>query len=207
MLIAIASLLGACAPDRLIVDKDWIPKRVTGNFRHFGDGVYGPANLTIEFRNREQVRSDIVELDFIGQLKARDGAPFNIYSGKRCHNCESNRAIYIHSPTEGRMTTNTMRLRYPGRLYSRVDGSLVEENRVFFGDCLPGYSAATMVWFTRTRLDRVGWQDQVTLVESQGTSLRQKVLKDPAPLIDSTLDLVEQDRCREIPGAQLSTEP
>lgn len=207
LLIMATGLVAACAPDRLIVDADWMPRRITGNISQVEPGIYGPKHMTVEFRNRSLMRSDIVELEFIGQLSARDNPPFNIYAGRRCHGCESNRSIYIHSALDGRMTRRTRRHRYPGRLYSRIDGQLVEETRAFFGECLAGHSAATAVWFIRTRRDRVDWENEVELVESLGSNLRRDTLKDPAPHIDSTLELVEQGRCREIPGIQMSTEP
>ncbi len=207
LLITAAGLVTACAPDRLIVDKDWMPRRITANIAQVEPGVYGPRNMTIEFRNNAQIRSDIVELQFIGQLSARDKPPFNIYAGRRCHGCESNISIYIHSAIDGRMTRRTERYRYPGRLYSRVDGQLVEETRAFLGDCLPGRSASTIVWFVHTRRDRIDWENEVQVVESFGSSVNSDIIKDPAPHIDPTLELVEQGRCREIRGIPMSTEP
>jgi hypothetical protein len=207
LLMTAAGLVTACAPDRLIVDKDWMPKRITANIAQVEPGVYGPRNMTIEFRNSAQIRSDIVELQFIGQLSAREKPPFNIYAGRRCHGCESNISIYIHSALDGRMTRRTKRYRYPGRLYSSVDGQLVEETRAFLGDCLPGRSASTIVWFVHTRRDRIDWENEVEIVESYGSSLNSDILKDPAPHIEPTLELVEQGRCREIPGISMNTEP
>ena len=207
LLITASGLVAACAPDRLIVDADWMPRRITANISQVEPGIYGPKNMTVVFRNRLEMRSDIVELEFIGQLSARNRPPYNIYAGRRCHGCESNRSIYIHSAFDGRMTRRTTRYRYPGRLYSRVDGQLVEESRAFFGDCLPGHSASTVVWFVRTRLDRVDWENEAQLVESLGSSLNSSILKDPAPVIEPTLELVAQGRCREIPGIRMSTEP
>ena len=207
LLITATGLVAACAPDRLIVDADWMPRRITANISQVEPGIYGPKNMTVVFRNRLEMRSDIVELEFIGQLSARNRPPYNIYAGRRCHGCESNRSIYIHSAFDGRMTRRTTRYRYPGRLYGRVDGQLVEESRAFFGDCLPGHSASTAVWFVRTRLDRVDWENEAQLVESLGSSLNSSILKDPAPVIEPTLELVAQGRCREIPGIRMSTEP
>ena len=207
LLIVATGLLTACGADRLIVDRDWVPRRITANVSQVEPGIYGPKSMTITFRNRAEMRSDIVDLRFIGQLSARSKPPFNIYAGRRCHGCESNLSIYVHSAFQGRMTKRTKRHRYPGRLYSHVNGGLVEESRAFFGDCLPGHSAATAVWFVRTRLDRVDWEDEVRLVEAVGSSLDISVLKDPAPVIAPTLKLVEDERCREIPGQQMSTEP
>lgn len=207
LLITAASLLSACARDRLIVDKDWMPRRITSNISQVKPGIYGPKNMTVEFRNGIEMRSDIVELEFIGQLAARDRPPFNVYAGRRCHGCESNTSIYVHSAFDGRLSRRATRYRYPGRLYSRIDGSLVEETRTFFGDCLPGHSAGTVVWFVRTRRDRIAWENEVELIESLGTNLHHEILKEPAPKVEPTLELVKQGRCREIPGQRMSTEP
>ena len=207
VLIVATGLVTGCTRDRLIVDKDWMPRRITANISQVEPGIYGPKNMTVEFRNRTEMRSDIVELEFIGQLAGRERPPFNIYAGRRCHGCESNKSIYVHSAFDGRMTRRTKRHRYPGQLYSRIDGGLVEETRAFFGDCLPGHSAATIVWFVRTRLDRIGWENEVELLESLGDSLHHEIYKEPAPNIAPTLVLVEQGRCREIPGNRMSTEP
>jgi hypothetical protein len=207
VLIMATGLTAACTQDRLIVDKDWMPRRITANISQVEPGIYGPKNMTVRFRNRTEMRSDIIELEFIGQLAARGRPPFNIYSGRRCHGCESNKSIYVHSAFDGRMTRRTTRYRYPGQLYSRINGGLVEETRAFFGDCLPGHSAGTVVWFVRTRRDRIDWENEVELVESLGTSLHHEIFKSPAPNIAPTLVLVEQGRCREIPGMRMSTEP
>ncbi len=200
-------MLSACTVDELIVDSDWVPKRIVGHISHLKKGEYGPKRSTVVFRNGRNLKVDIIDLKFIGQLTARGKAPYIIFSGRRCFDCESNYSIYIHSPGDGRLTRETKRYRYPGRVYSHVNGSLVEESRAFFGDCLPGYSAATVVWFLRTRLDRPNWVSQVELVESAGVVLNERRLDDPTPAIDATLKLVEEERCREIPGLQMSTEP
>ena len=87
LLITASGLLAACAPDRLIVDADWTPRRITANIAQVKPGVYGAKNMTVVFRNRTEMRSDIVELEFIGQLAARNRPPYNIYAGRRCHGC------------------------------------------------------------------------------------------------------------------------
>lgn len=205
--LLLAGLLAACSSDPLIVDRSWMPRQIVGHIGQVDKGIYGEKRATVMFRNGTEIRSDVVDLQFIGQLAARDKPPYIVFAGRRCYDCESNLSIYVHSPTSGRMTKRTKRYRYPGRLYSHVNGQLIEETRTFFGECLPGHSAATVVWFVRTRRDTPEWRELVVLVESLGSSLNEETLADPAPSIEPTLTLVEQKRCREIPGRQMSSEP
>ena len=207
LLALLATLMTACASDPMIVDSAWTPRQITGHIRQVDPGIYGPKRTTIVFRNGAEIQSDIVDIAFIGQLAARENPPFVIYSGRRCYDCESNPSIYVHSPTGGKLSKKSTRYRYPGRLYSHVNGSLVEETRMFFGDCMPGRSAATAVWFVRTRRDTIDWQDLVIVVEVLGSTLHEETLSEPAPSVDSTLTLVDLERCREIPGRRMSSEP
>lgn len=205
--LLLAGYLPGCSSDPLIVDKSWMPRQIVGHIGQIDKGVYGEKRATIVFRNGAEMRSDVVDLQFIGQLAARDRPPYIVFAGRRCYDCESNPSIYVHSPSDGRMTKRTKRYRYPGRLYSHVNGQLIEETRTFFGECLAGRSAATVVWFVRTRRDTPDWRELVILVESLGSSLNEETITDPAPSIEPTLTLVEQKRCREIPGRQMSSEP
>ncbi len=205
--LLLAALLVACSSDPLIVDRDWMPRRIVGHIGQVDDGIYGEKRATVLFRNGAALQSEVVDLQFIGQLAARDKPPYLIFAGRRCYDCESNLSLYVRSPTGGRMTGGSTRYRYPGRLYSHVNGQLVEETRTFFGDCVPGHSAATIVWFVRTRRDTLHWRDMSILLESLGSDLNEKTYSDPPLSIEPTLTLVEQNRCREIPGRQMSTEP
>jgi hypothetical protein len=208
ILIVLTGLVSACAThDPLIVDKNWVPKRMVGYISEIEPGYYGTKLTRLIFKNGKEMKADLVELQFIGQLAARDKPPFNIFSGRRCHGCESNLSIYIHSPGDGRLKKKANRYRYPGSVYSHVNGALVEESRAFFGDCLAGRSAGIVVWFVRSRLDRPNWAETVEIVESTGKNLAVSEIGSPVPPIDATLKLVEENRCREIPKRLMSTEP
>jgi hypothetical protein len=208
VLFVLTALASACSPkDPLIVDKNWVPKRMVGYITQLEPGYYGAKLTRVVYNNNKEMKADLVEVQFIGQLAARNKPPFNIFAARRCHECESNPSIYIHSPGDGRLRKDSQRYRYPGRVYSHVNGALVEESRAFFGDCLAGRSPGIVVWFIRTRLDRPTWVEKVEVVESTGTSLAFSEIEAPIPPIDATLKLVEEHRCREIPKRLMSTEP
>ena len=202
----LAALVSACSSDKMMVDKAWMPKRIIGNIAQLEPGIYGEKYAVVEYRNGEEMRSDIVDLQFLGQIPAGDKPPYIVFSGRRCANCESNVSIYVSKPGS-RLSKGSDRYRYPGRLYSHINGQLIEETRAFFGECLAGHSAGTVVWFVRSRRDGAEWQDFTVLIEVLGSGLNEETLRDPAPSIEPTLALVKQDRCREIPGRQMSSEP
>ncbi len=200
------SVLAACA-DAMVVDRDWMPQQIVGHISKVGPGLYGEKRSTIQFRNGKQISSDVVDLQFIGQLPTRDNPPYLIFSGRRCYKCESNPSIYIHAPGDGRMSKRTHRYRYPGRLYSHLNGQLLEEVRFFYGECLPGRSKSTAVWYVRTRRDTRDWWDITILAETFGNKLKREEFTEPALSIEPTLTLVEEERCREVPGRQMNSEP
>lgn len=204
-LLGLAATLSGCG-DRLIVDKNWVPVRTVGYITQLEPGYYGAKLTRIIYRNGHEMKADLVDLQFIGQLPGREKPPYIIFAGRRCHDCESNQSIYIHSPGDGRLTRRSTRYRYPGQVYSHVNGALVEESRAFFGDCLGGYSSGVVVWFIRSRMDRPGWVEKVEVAETSGGSLRLTEIKEPAPKIDGTLALVKEKKCREIPSRLMSTE-
>lgn len=206
LLFALAGLASGCA-DPLIVDKNWVPKRMVGYITQLEPGYYGSKLTRVIYKNGREMKADLVELQFIGQLEARNKPPYNIFAGRRCHDCESNLSIYIHSPGDGRLKKRSRRYRYPGRVYSHVNGAMVEDARAFFGDCLAGRGLGTLVWFVRTRLDRPNWVQKVEIVEVSGGSLDVTEMDAPAPPVEATLKLVEAGRCREIPKRLMSTEP
>jgi hypothetical protein len=216
ILIVLTGLVSACsAQDSLIVDKkedplidekNWVPKRMVSDISELEPGYYGAELTRLIFANGKEMKSDLVELQFIGQLAAPGRPPFNILSGRRCHSCDSNLSIYIHShgtslntfADYGRLKKKAKRYRYPGNVY-------------FFGDCLAGHSAGIVVWFVRSRLDRPNWAETVEVAEpTVGTFLEYSLdvseIGSPVPPIDATLKLVEEERCREIPKRLMSTE-
>lgn len=205
-LVLMSGFLTACG-DRLIVDRGWMPKKIVGHISKVGSGQYGAKRSTVLLRNGSEIRSNIVDLKFIGQLRARDNPPFLIFSGRRCYNCESNPSIYVHAPSDGSMSKRSRRYRYPGRLYSHLNGQLIEEVRFFYGECLPGRSEATAVWFIRTRRDTRDWKELTVLAEAFGNDLKREKFTKPALSIEPTLTLVDDKRCRELPGRQMSSEP
>ena len=206
ILLVLTGLTAACG-DPMIVDKNWVPTRMVGYVSQLEPGYYGTKLTRVVYRNGEEMKADLVELQFIGQLAARNKPPYNIFAGRRCHNCESNISLYIHSPADGRLKKRTKRYRYPGSVYSRVNGSLIEESRAFFGDCLPGRSSGILVWYVRTRQDLPNWVQKVEIIEPNDRGLDISEIGAPVPSIEATLKLVENKVCREIPKRLMSTEP
>ena len=83
ILFALTGLVSACSSDPLIVDKNWVPKRMVGYITELEPGYYGSKLTRVVFKNGKEMKADLVELQFIGQLAARDKPPFNIFSGRR----------------------------------------------------------------------------------------------------------------------------
>jgi len=56
---------------------------------------------TLEFKNGKSYNTDLYDLKYIGQVANNNKAPFLIFSGRECLECDANISIYIHSPANG----------------------------------------------------------------------------------------------------------
>ncbi len=160
----------------------------------------------ITFRNGSTLRFGVVEMVYVGQLPAATKAPFLIFSGRICDECDANTNLFIHSPADGFLSAEGARYGYPGKVYHYEDNTLLEESRVFFGVCLPGRGPAA-VWYMKVLLESGKWQDAVYVAEVRGDVLKKGHLKAPLPHIRKTLALVKDGSCREIPGVRMTSEP
>lgn len=170
------------------------------------DGRAAPS--IIHFRNGRRFETTIYEVQVIGVLRVDGKMPYVVMAGRSCSECDANIAIYIHSPDDGPMRGEDKQTRfsYPGRVNHFLEGTLVEEWRVFLGRCLT-QDGEVAVWFGRERSKRGKWVETVVAVRVVGAKLRVKQLQKPLPRVEEALKLVTAGACREIPGIEQTTEP
>lgn len=164
---------------------------------------------TLTFRNGQSFTTNLYDLDYIGQLEKASGkAPFLILAGKPCEECDANRAIYFHSPSEGPMPGEEALMRYPfpGKELYYEDGSLLNESRFFFGEVMPGVNGA--IWYQNTKVEEGQFVENAYLVQVENGKLKgTQMLKEEVPDIDKTLQMVEQEKALEVPGVEYFSEP
>ena len=82
---------------------------------------------TIFLKNGKEVKTEIFELKFLGQIRADLNSTYLILSGRPCDFCDANVSIYIHSPSQEdkSLNKNSPSYSFPGKLYYYLDNSLI----------------------------------------------------------------------------------
>jgi hypothetical protein len=177
----------------------------TGPFAH-SDEPEGTGELRLADGSR--FRTTLYHQTVVGRLRATHKAPYYIMSGRACDGCDANIAIYIHSPSDGRMGVDREQPRfpYPGRETFYEDGTLQYEARMFFGDCAAELPNAVL-WFQR-RPDEAGrWRSSVLVARVEQDTLTVATLDAAAPSVAEAEAAVRGGSCRELPGVDRASEP
>lgn len=177
----------------------------TGPFAH-SDVPEGTGELRLADGSR--FRTTLYDQAVVGRLPATRKAPYYIMSGRACDGCDANVAIYIHSPSDGRMGVDREQPRfpYPGRERFYEDGTLQYEARMVFGDCAAEHPNAVL-WFQR-RPDEAGrWRSSVLVARVQQDTLTVTTLDTVAPSVAEAEDAVRRGTCKEVPGVDRASEP
>ena len=157
--------------------------------------------------NSERFQTTLFDVSVLGTLGTARKTPYLVLAGRSCNQCDANTTIYIHSPSDGPMQTESKQPRYayPGR--ELENGSVpIYEARTFVGNCLPGYDNS-VVWHQRSRAKNGRWVPSVFIVSVKSDSLTSTKLERGLPPVSVSLQQVAAGRCLEIKGIDQGTEP
>jgi hypothetical protein len=174
------------------ISNEWIFEKVTGSF--------------LKFKNGKEFNTNLYELKYIGMVPNGNKAPFLIFSGRDCNECDANISIYIHSPSNGHLKVENGENRYgcPGNERDYENNSLLYKARAFYGHVLPGIKG--VIWYQKQLMENNTWQSSIFLVNLSDGVKKETTLKNIEKL-KLTLDLLKQGDCREINGINYHSEP
>ncbi|MBI4844427.1 MAG: hypothetical protein HY809_08915 [Nitrospirae bacterium] len=182
-------------------NSDWLPLSIEQEY----DKDDNQIGATIKFNNGRQIKSELMELKYIGTISDIGSTPHFIFSGRSCIDCDMNTSLYVHNPNNGDLKGDNLRNAYPGKLFYYLDDQLVKEIRFFYGNCLPNYNQAA-VWYIKY-LQHVEWKQKVYITEVTGTSTNDIILRENIPDINIILNQVKSELCKELPGIDMQSEP
>ena len=164
------------------------------------------GNLTLP--DGSKFKTTLYNLKLLGALKTEHKLPYYILSGVGCQECDANRSIYIHSPSDGPMKNEgeQRRFLYPGKETNYEDGTLWYEARTFFGECITAHPNS-VVWFERSLGDDKQWHEDVFLVEVKGDRLLTDRFQRELPKVGEAETAVRTGHCHEVPGINRPSEP
>lgn len=166
----------------------------------------GIAESVLKFKNGKQFNTHLYDPDYLGQVGNGTKAPFLIFSGRDCNECDANISIYIHSPSDGdiNVANGENSYEYPGIEKGYDNDSLLYKARAFFGHVLPGIKG--VIWYQQQLMEDRSFPKSVFLVKLNNGLKKDTVFKNTTDL-KLTLQLLKEGQCEEIKGIEYSSEP
>ncbi len=160
----------------------------------------------LKFKNRKLFNTNLYNLKYIGQIANDNKAPFLVFSGQDCDECDANISIYIHSPSDGHLNIENGKNRYgfPGTERDIENNKPLLKSRAFYGQVLPGIKG--VIWYQNQLMENNTWQKSIFLVNLNAGIKKETTSKDIEKL-KVTLQLLKQGSCKEIKGIEYSSEP
>jgi hypothetical protein len=170
--------------------------------------VYGIEYGVLKYADGKAFQTGVFQPRYIGELPAKGKAPYLVFSGRSCNQCDANRTIYIHSPDDGPMLgrERDRRYTYPGEYRDDESQQLVHTARVFIGQCLASSNSAVL-WFQKERTESGKWKSGVFVAEVVDDRLVARSWADSPPKLAKVIEAVKKGSCRELKGVKGSVEP
>ena len=158
------------------------------------------------FKGGQTFETNLFELEYIGQVSADNKAPYLIFSGRDCNECDANISIFIHSPSDGKLITDhgQNRYQYPGTEKDYETDSVLYVSRAFYGQVLDNIKG--VIWYENRLLENGKMGRSVFLSRFDKGSLKDTIYEDNGKL-GETINLVKKGLCSEITGRQYTSEP
>ena len=193
--LAIAGAASACSPP--------------GRAEFSGQPVVQDDTL-LRFPGGGEFASGLYSVGYVGQLPASTKAPFIVLEGIECTDCDAPSAVLMRSPSDGRIRSFRNLpgwYAYPGRVVDLDDTTKVlVESRLFWGECLEGRLAGLVQYATEFTAGTAAPQLLRTTEIRRDSLVTSEQMARPADL-ESTLNLVAEGRCREIPPRHRLSDP
>jgi hypothetical protein len=167
-----------------------------------------PVHGVLTYEAGKRFETVVYEPQLLGILPAAGKEPFLVFSGLGCDECDINRSIYIHSPSDPAMESGEIGARYsnPGEYYDYESQELVETVRMFLGRCITE-KEVSVIWFSNTKLEGGQWRESTFVAKVEGQALVDEFSNDNAISLAAILQAASKQACQEVPGMKFSIEP
>jgi len=210
LLLIISGLffLSACSIDNRSKDTDKKIVDTLNQVTNVSDNwIFDKVDSTkLLFKNSKSFDTHLYELQYIGQINLQNKAPFLIFSGRDCNECDANISIYIHSPSDGQLTVDygQNRYQYPGTERDYETDSLTYISRAFYGQVLDNTKG--VIWYEKRLLENGKMGNRIFLTKVDNGFIKDTLYQDNGT-IEQTISLLKKGLCKEIKGQQFSSEP
>ena len=164
-----------------------------------------PSSTEIEFNNGHIAKTGIIEFELINYIKSESGGVFIIYTGRTCTECDMRTSIYVNAVSDKQYNSES-RYGYPGKTLYYLDSTLIEESRMFYGECTK-IKDPTIIWYTRYLGEDNKWHKSVYDIDFKGTETIQNPSTISYETLSKTEELVKSGKCTEVEGQENHSEP
>lgn len=179
----------------------------TPQIKKTGEWIFDKvAAQTLQFKNGKSYKTDLYDLKYIGQIANNNKAPFLIFAGRDCFECDANISIYIHSPASGHLNVQNGENRYtfPGTEKDYENNRPISKSRAFYGQVLPGIKG--VIWYQEESTTKNTWQKSTFLV-NLNDGIKKETRSKGQEKLKLTQQLLAQGLCKEIKGMNFTSEP
>lgn len=140
--------LGVLSPFEAIAGDGWTIER-EDMFQEEQKHIGKVQRSKVTFANGIQFLLPLERAQVLTVLKGKSGTSFLAARGASCTYCDENTSIHFYRLEKPTPTVLDGSYPYPGTFVDYLDGSFVEEWRLFFGRCLSN-EADVVIWIHRT---------------------------------------------------------
>lgn len=156
-----------------------------------------PIKTEIEFSNGHVASTRVIQFKFKDFITSKENVIFIIFSGRTCSHCDMNISIYIKAVAAEEYSIK--RYSYPGKLKSYLNGELINDTRMFYGECLK-QGEQTVIFYSHYRVTDGKWREGVYDVDFQANETVKNTDEIPYEKIKETETLKKLGKCFEVYG-------
>jgi hypothetical protein len=160
----------------------------------------------LTFKEGKQFDTKIYDVKYVGQISRGSKAPYLLFTGRGCYECDASISLYIQSPDDLYHSDESESERYalPGKEKDIASDSLVYKSRAFYGQILPGIKG--VIWYQQDLMQDNSWQKSTYWVKLENGVKKDTMIK-AWHKMPETLKLLKQGACKEIAGSTYTSEP
>jgi len=164
------------------------------------------SDTKLIFKDGKSFDTKLYQLEFIGQIQVDKKAPYLVFSGRDCKECDANLSIYIHSPSDGQLSVGDGKnsYAYPGTENDYETNNDLYKSRAFYGQVLSDIKG--VIWYQSQLLKNGKINRSVFLSHIVNGTLKDTTFADNGQLKE-TLNLLNNGQCKIIQGHEYTSEP
>jgi hypothetical protein len=195
--IAVSSSAKEPAPHGLLHESVFVNPNFT---------VSRTASDTIFFTSGKIFKTGLYDTEYIGKVEINNRAPYLIYAGRDCRECDASLSLYINSAdgAVADLSNEKKRYAFPGKVSHYQTGQLLIETRVFYGEVIG--QKRGVIWYVSEYSESGDTTRSTHLLSLNDLEPNNSSWKGHAALIASE-QLRNEGRCAEIPGREFTSEP